>query len=118
LERRESLYRSGRPPLALEGRTIILIDDGIATGSSMQVAIAALRHRAPFQIVVAVPVAPASTCRRLRREVDDLVCVQVPDSFYAVGEFYQDFSEVSDEAVTALLRDAPRELARSVANTG
>jgi len=118
LERREHLYRSGLPPLALEGRTVILTDDGIATGSSVQVAITALRQRNPSRIVVAVPVAPASTCRRLRKEVDDLVCVQMPDSFYAIGEFYQDFSQVSDETVTSLLRDASREFAKCVANTG
>jgi putative phosphoribosyl transferase len=104
LERREHAYRGGRSPLAVEGRTIILVDDGIATGSSMQVAITALREMKVSQLVVAVPVAPVSTCRRLRTQVEDLVCVQMPTFFHAIGEFYEDFSQVSDQEVTDLLR--------------
>lgn len=108
LERRERAYRGTRGPLAVEGQTVILVDDGIATGSSIQVAITALRRMKPSQIVVATPVAPISTCRRLRSEVDDLVCVETPESFYAIGEFYEDFSQVSDQTVTDLLRKNTR----------
>jgi putative phosphoribosyl transferase len=104
LERRERAYREWRSPLTVEGQTVILVDDGIATGSSMQVAMTALRERKASRLVVAVPVAPASTCRRLRSQVDDLICVQMPKSFYAIGEFYEDFSQVSDQEVTDLLR--------------
>jgi len=108
LERREQLYRGSRPPLVLEGRTAILIDDGIATGSSMLAAIRALRHLQPARLVVAVPVAPQATCSRLRREVDELVCLETPKFFYAIGQFYDDFSQVTDEEVTELLRLAPQ----------
>lgn len=104
LERREHAYRGGRSPLTVEGRTVILVDDGIATGSSMQVAITALREMKVSRLVVAVPVAPVSTCRRLKTQLDDLVCVQMPRFFQAIGEFYEDFSQVSDQEVTDLLR--------------
>jgi putative phosphoribosyl transferase len=114
LERREQAYRDGRPPLMVEGQTVILVDDGIATGSSMQVAINALRRMKPARLVVATPVAPASTCRRLRREVDELICVYLPVSFYGIGEFYEDFSQVSDEEVAELLHRDTREPAKGV----
>ncbi|HEV2522825.1 MAG TPA: phosphoribosyltransferase [Candidatus Acidoferrales bacterium] len=104
LDRRERLYRGGRPPLQVQGKTVILVDDGIATGASTQAAITALRQLKPGRIVLAAPVAPASTCKRLRPEVDDLVCLDAPPSFYAIGEFYEDFSQVSDQEVTSLLR--------------
>ena len=106
LERRERSYRGIRPPLALDGVTVLLVDDGIATGSSMLAAIEALQQLRPARIVVAVPVAPMSACDRLKREVDDLVCVYMPDQFYAIGEFYEDFSQVPDERVTRLLATA------------
>jgi putative phosphoribosyl transferase len=115
LERRERAYRGGRGPLAVEGQTVILVDDGIATGASMQVAITALRQMKPSRLVVAVPVAPVSTCRRLRREVDDLICVHMPTSFYAIGEFYEDFLQVSDQTVTDLLHKVTQELAKGLA---
>jgi putative phosphoribosyl transferase len=115
LERRERAYRGGRPSLTVEGQTGILVDDGIATGSSMQVAITALRQMKPIRLVVAVPVAPVSTCQRLRREVDDLICVHMPTSFYAIGEFYEDFSQVSDQTVTDLLRQVTQEPTKDVA---
>jgi len=108
LERRESAYRGGRAPLAVKGQTVILVDDGIATGASMEVAIMAVRRMKPARIVVATPVAPVSTCNRLRREVDDVVCVQRPVSFFAIGEFYEDFSQVSDEEVKELVRRETR----------
>ncbi len=104
LNRRERVYRGSHPPLNLGGRTIILVDDGIATGSSVLAAITALRGLMPARIVLAVPIAPASTCRRLQREVDDLVCLDMPETFHAIGEFYEDFSQVSDEEVTNLLQ--------------
>lgn len=112
LERRERAYRGGRGPLAIEGRTVILVDDGIATGSSIQAAITALRRLKPSRLVVAAPVAPLSTCRRLRSEIDDLVCLDTPASFYAIGEFYEDFSQVSDQIVTELLHKKAKEPAK------
>jgi putative phosphoribosyl transferase len=104
LDRRERAYRGKRPPLNVEGKTVILVDDGIATGASTRAAITALRKLHPARILLAAPVAPASTYRRLRREVDDLVCLDTPQVFYAIGQFYEDFSQVSDEEVTALLQ--------------
>jgi putative phosphoribosyl transferase len=104
LERRERLFRGSRPPLKVEGRTVILVDDGIATGSSIRAAIRALRQMKPARIVVAVPVAPVSTCDCLRREVDELVCLHTPESFFAIGQFYADFSQVPDEDVAGLLQ--------------
>jgi putative phosphoribosyl transferase len=108
LERREKLYRGARLPRQVEGKTVILVDDGIATGSSMHAAIKALRQRNPARIVVAVPVAPLSTCSRLRPVVDELVCASTPKYFYAIGQFYQDFSQVADEEVTELLQRAAK----------
>jgi predicted phosphoribosyltransferase len=106
LDRRERTYRRGRPPLVVRGLTVILVDDGIATGSSMRAAIRALREMHPAAIVIAVPVAPSSTCARLRPEVDELVCLATPEPFYGVGQFYADFSEVSDDEVNDLLERA------------
>jgi putative phosphoribosyl transferase len=104
LERRERLYRGNRPPPAIQGRTVILIDDGLATGSTMRAAAAALRHMQPVKIVVAVPVAAAETCEALRGEVDEVVCVETPEPFLAVGAWYSDFSQTSDEEVRELLQ--------------
>jgi putative phosphoribosyl transferase len=109
LERRERLYRGAKAPLDIGGRTAILVDDGIATGSSIRAAISALRHLQPARLVVAAPVAPLATCGRLRQEVDDLVCVDTPKSFRAIGEFYEDFSQVTDQEVTDLLQRNWRE---------
>ena len=106
LERREQLYRGDRPPLAVEGKTAILIDDGLATGSTMRAAAAALRQQKPAKIIVAVPVAATSTCRRLAAEVEELVCLQTPDNFFAVGQWYANFSQTSDEEVRELLSRA------------
>jgi len=114
LERRERFYRGSRPPIKLEGRTVLLVDDGIATGSSIRAAIEALRQTKPARIVVAVPVAPLHTCNRLRSEVDDLVCICAPESFYAIGQFYGDFSQVTDEEVTELIRRANETAMRKV----
>jgi putative phosphoribosyl transferase len=104
LERRERIFRGSRPPLKVEGMTVLLVDDGIATGSSMRAAIQALRQMKPARIVVAVPVAPVSTCNRLGPEVDELVCLHMPQSFCAIGQFYGDFSQVPDDEVAGLLQ--------------
>lgn len=109
LERRERAYRGGSPPLNVIGRTVILVDDGIATGASMRAAIRALRHMNPARIVIAVPVAPAATCKQLQAEVDELVCLEMPEPFFGVGQFYDDFSQVSDEEVKDLLDNASRQ---------
>jgi predicted phosphoribosyltransferase len=106
LQRREEAYRDGRPPLDVRGKTAILVDDGLATGSTMRAAVAALRRQGPSRIVVAVPVAAAETCAEMRSEVDDLVCARTPEPFRAVGLWYQDFSQTSDDEVRDLLRRA------------
>jgi len=114
LERRERLYRGRRAPLKVDGLTVILVDDGIATGSSMRAAIHALRQMRPAKLIVAVPVAPQSTCKRLKSEVDQLVCVCLPEEFYAIGQFYEDFSQVADEEVTELLHRAAQPVLQTV----
>jgi len=106
LARRELAYRGDEPPADVIGRIVILVDDGIATGSSMRAAIAALRPRHPAKIVVAVPVAPASTVRSIETEVDEVVCLSKPKDFLAVGEWYEDFQPVSDRDVRRLLEAA------------
>ena len=104
LKRHEFAYRGDRLPLPIAGRTVIVVDDGIATGASLLAGIQALRQLRPCKIVVAVPVAPPATCERLAHEVDDFVCVVAPEPFHAVGLFYDDFSQVSDEEVVDLLK--------------
>lgn len=106
LERRERLYRGDRAAPPVAGRTIILIDDGLATGSSMRAAIAALRQQGPARIVVAVPVAAAETCAEFQREVDEVVCAATPEPFYAVGLWYDNFSQTTDDEVRGLLAQA------------
>ena len=103
LERRELAYRGSHPALSVTGKTVILIDDGVATGASVLAAIRTLRQRQPAKIVVAVPVAPAAVCDRLCSEADELVSVVSPRHFVAVGQFYDDFSQVSDEEVIDML---------------
>jgi erythromycin esterase-like protein/predicted phosphoribosyltransferase len=107
LARRELLYRGGRPPPDVRGRTVILVDDGLATGATMHAAIQALRQQQPARIVVAVPTASPETCEEMRAEVDDVVCAITPEPFHAVGLWYQDFSQTTDEEVRDLL--APRD---------
>jgi len=104
LNRRAVLFRGDRPLLQVATYTVVLVDDGIATGASMVAAINALRIMKPAAIVVAVPVSPASTCAWLRTVVDRLVCLYAPHEFYAVGQFYENFSQVEDEEVIDLLR--------------
>ena len=104
LERREHLYRGDRPPLELAGRVVVLVDDGLATGSTMRAAVQAVRGLHPSRVVVAVPVGSAEACQKLAQVADELVCARIPRSFSAVGEWYVNFSETSDEEVRSLLR--------------
>jgi predicted phosphoribosyltransferase len=106
LERRESAYRGGRPAPAVRGRTVILVDDGLATGSTMRAAVAALRRLQPARIVVAVPVGARDTCDDLAREADEVVCARTPEPFLSVGSWYEDFSQTLDAEVNALLEEA------------
>jgi predicted phosphoribosyltransferase len=106
LERRARAYRDGRPALEVAGRTVILVDDGLATGSSMRAAAVALRGRDPARIVIAVPAAPPDICAELRGEADEVVCALTPAPFYAVGLWYEDFRQTSDDEVRALLARA------------
>lgn len=106
LARRERTYRDDRPSPEVRGRTVLLVDDGLATGSTMRAAIAALRKLNPERIIVAVPVGASQTCSGMAEEADDVVCLRTPEPFYAVGAWYQDFSQTSDEDVSVLLRQA------------
>ena len=115
LERRELAYRGNRPALSATGKTVILVDDGIATGSSALAAIRALGQLRPAKVVVAVPVAPPSVRDRLAAEVHEFVCVAAPDPFAAVGQFYDDFSQVSDEEVVDMLSRNPGQAVRTAA---
>jgi predicted phosphoribosyltransferase len=108
IQRREKAYRDDLPPLELEGKTIILVDDGIATGSTMLAAVAALRQLNAARIVVAAPVIAGSTYYEIRRAADDVAAVIVPENFYAVGQWYEDFSQTSDNEVRDLLAQAAR----------
>ena len=103
IRRRQEVYRRGRAPMALKGRTVIVVDDGIATGGSMRAALRAARRAGPRRLVLAVPVAPPETIESLRDEVDDVVCLSTPEIFNAVGQFYQDFSQTTDDEVIRLL---------------
>ncbi len=107
LIRRELAYRDGRPAAPVVGRTAIVVDDGLATGSSMRAAVAGLRARGVAGIVAAVPVAAAGTAARLRAEVDAVVCVKTPEPFGAVSAWYEDFTQTTDEQVQRLLHQAP-----------
>jgi putative phosphoribosyl transferase len=108
LQRREQTYRDGRPAPELRGRIAILVDDGLATGATMRAAVKALRQLGAAKIIVAVPVGAADTCRELEQEVDETVCVMAPEWFQAVGQFYEDFSQTSDDEVRELLTRAAR----------
>jgi len=106
LDRRERVYREGRPLVLVEGRTVILVDDGLATGSTMRAAVQAVRQLRAARVVVAAPVGAPDTCDVLRRLADDVVCVLTPDRFVAVGAWYRDFSETTDDEVRKLLNPA------------
>ena len=103
LERREKLYRGDRLAPDVRGKTVILVDDGLATGSTMRAAAAALRQQAPARIVVGVPVSSPATCDEFRDEVDEIVCAVTPEPFHGVGQWYEDFSQTTDDEVRELL---------------
>jgi predicted phosphoribosyltransferase len=108
LERRERAYRGEAPPFEVAGRQVILIDDGVATGATLRAALAALRRLDPARVIVAVPTAPPDTCEALRAVADELVVLDTPEPFLAVGRWYRDFGQTSDEEVRSLLARARR----------
>jgi putative phosphoribosyl transferase len=109
LERREKLYRKQGTRPELEGKTVILVDDGLATGASMWAAVVALRQHHPARIIVAVPVSSKESCAAFEKEVDEIICASTPQSFRAVGSWYRDFSQTTDEEVRELLERAAQE---------
>src|SRR5438067_2487096 len=110
LERREREYRDGRRSPEIRGRTVILIDDGLATGATMRAAVKALRQRGAAKIVVAVPVGPPDTCQEFAHDADEAICLSMPPFFQAVGQYYEDFSQTSDDDVRELLTRAAQEI--------
>ena len=106
LERRERIYRGERPKLSISDSTVILIDDGLATGATMNAATAAVKTKNPTKIVIAVPTGALDTCRSFEGKVDEVICVATPEPFYAVGAWYEDFSQTTDEEVCGLLKKA------------
>ena len=110
LERRERVFRGNRIMPEIHGKTAILIDDGLATGASMQAAILGLRAKNPARIVVAVPTAPLETCEAFKKLVDEMICATSPEPFYGVGQWYEDFSQVTDEQVQTLLKQASQQV--------
>jgi putative phosphoribosyl transferase len=117
IRRRQESYRSGRSPEGIEGRTAIVIDDGIATGGSVRAALRGVRRSNPRRLILAVPVAPPETVESLQPEVDDLVCLSMPVFFHAVGQFYEDFRQTTDEEVVELLKAAYEQLASAEEQT-
>lgn len=109
LERRERLYRGTCSPLSVNGQSVVVVDDGIATGATMLAVVEALRHSHPAEIIIAVPVAPPQTCKMLRIQVERVVCTLEPTYFDAVGSWYAEFPQVSDEEVRAILAEAELE---------
>jgi putative phosphoribosyl transferase len=109
LERREQIYREGRPAPDVRDRIAILVDDGLATGATMRAAVKALRQRGAAKIVVAVPVGPPDTCHEIEEQADETICLSMPELFQAVGQYYEDFSQTSDEDVRELVTRAARE---------
>jgi putative phosphoribosyl transferase len=110
LQRRESIYRGDRSSLEFRDHTVILIDDGLATGASMRAAVAGLRSQNPARVVIAVPAAAPETCEAFKAEVDEVICAITPELFYGVGRWYEDFSQVTDEEVRVLLEEANRQI--------
>jgi predicted phosphoribosyltransferase len=110
LQRREQTYREGRPAPDLRDRIAILVDDGLATGATMRAAVKALRQRGVAKIVVAVPVGPPDTCHEIEEQADETVCLSMPEFFQAVGQYYEDFSQTTDEDVRELLTSAARDM--------
>jgi len=117
LDRRDRLYRSGRPAPELLGRTVILVDDGIATGATVRAAISAVRAQQPARLVLAVPVAQDSVATELARDVDEFVCVRRPGDLYAIGVWYDHFPQLTDQEVQAILARAAAEPAAALAGT-
>jgi predicted phosphoribosyltransferase len=113
LERRERVYREGRAAVEVSGRVVLLIDDGLATGSTMKAAVQAVRARGPSRIVVAVPVGAPDTCQEFRTIADEVICARVPERFSAVGQWYRDFSQTTDEEVRELLHERRETVGRS-----
>lgn len=113
IDRRQRAYRDGREPIGLQGRIVLLIDDGLATGSTMKAAVQAVRAHAPARIVVAVPVGAPETCRELAAVADEIVCARTPEPFSAVGQWYRDFSQTSDTEVRELLHERPDAVERT-----
>lgn len=111
LERRELVFRNGAPPVVVTGRTCILVDDGLATGSTMRAAIGALQKQKPARIIVAVPVASSDTCAEFQALVDEVVCLYTPEPFIAVGRWYDDFTQLTDEEVRDYLERAAHQMA-------
>jgi putative phosphoribosyl transferase len=111
LARRERVYRGSRPSPEVRGRIVILVDDGLATGSTMHAAVAALKQQQPARIVIAVPVAPPETCEEFRTEVDEVVCIATPEPFHAVGQWFANFAQLSDDEVRDYLERAGEEFA-------
>lgn len=107
LQRRERAYRGDRPPLDVEGCTVILVDDGLATGATMRAAVSGIRAADPEEVVVAVPTASPETCEMFESEVDHVICAVTPQPFYGVGHWYKDFSQTTDDEVKAYLEKAP-----------
>ena len=118
LVRREQLYRKQRPAVPLRGRTVIVVDDGLATGSTMQAAVLAIRQQHPLHVAVAVPVGARDTCAALRQQADEVICAETPEPFRAVGLWYQDFPQATDDEVCALLEEARREHAIAIRLSG
>ena len=108
LDRRQRLFRGDRAPLEFAGKSVIIVDDGLATGSTMAAAIAVIRHHKPARTILAVPVAPIDTLAQFRSQVDELVCLETPEPFDAVGRWYRDFAQVEDEEVVTILRNFDR----------
>lgn len=108
LQRREQLYRGNRPMPILQGREVVLVDDGLATGATMRVAVQALRQEQPARLLVAVPVAPPETVELLEQEADEVISLLTPESFFGVGYWYEDFAQTTDAEVQAILHDAQR----------
>jgi putative phosphoribosyl transferase len=108
LERRERIYRRNRPTPKISGSTVILIDDGLATGATMHAAVAAVKSKNPAEVIIAVPVAAPDTCSAFRNDVDEVICVGTPEPFYGVGAWYEDFSQTTDKEVCELLDRAEK----------
>jgi putative phosphoribosyl transferase len=116
IKRRRAIYLKDREPVSVKGRTAIIVDDGIATGATIRAALKAVRRQKPLRLVLAVPVAAADTLSTLRDDVDDIICLSIPDDFYAIGPHYLDFNQVGDDEVVRLLAEAANILPEAIEN--